>query len=86
MGRQFAGTLGFLALGTVVARGILHGADVQSALTAGSLCLIVFAAIGYVAGQLAQWIVDESVRAKFAAQIETGETKETANGTPNATP
>lgn len=74
MGRAFAGILGPLALVTVIARGLLHGAAVEATLTTGWLVLIAFAAIGYVIGELAGWTVDDSVRARFTAEMAVIET------------
>ncbi len=35
-----------------------------------TLCLMALAAVGYVVGNLAAWVVDESVRTKLADELE----------------
>lgn len=69
MGRVYAGILGPLALAAVLLRGLLHGGGVEAALLAAALALPMFAAIGYAAGSLAEWIVEQSVRGQFAARL-----------------
>jgi len=70
MGRKYAGIMGPLALITVVLRGLIEGGGVESTLKMACLSLLAFAAIGWVVGTLAGHIVDESVRARFDAEIE----------------
>ncbi len=67
--RIYAGILGPLALVTCVARGLLHGSGVESTLLSAWLSLLVFSAVGYVIGRLAEWIVDESVGAVVQAEL-----------------
>lgn len=67
MGRHYAGILGLLAFLTVVMRGLVHGAGAESTLLAAAIHLFLFAFVGYLVGQLAGWIVLDSVRAKLAA-------------------
>jgi hypothetical protein len=69
LGRVYAGILGPLALTAVLLRGLLHGDGAEAVLLAAALALPVFAAIGYAAGGLAEWIVEQSVRGQFAAQL-----------------
>jgi len=69
--RIYAGILGPLALLTCVARGMLHGSGVESTLLSAWLSLLVFSAVGYVIGRLAEWIVDESVGAVVQAGLAT---------------
>ncbi len=69
MARIYAGILGPLALLTCVARGMLHGSGVESTLLSAWFSLLVFSAIGYVIGRLAEWIVDESVGAVVQAEL-----------------
>jgi hypothetical protein len=66
---MYAGILGPLAFFTVIARGLLRAGDVQATLLTASISLFGFALLGYIAGQLAGWIVFDSVRAKVAAEI-----------------
>ncbi len=67
MGRHYAGILGLLAFLTVAMRGLVRGAGVESMLLAAVIHLFLFAFVGYLVGQLAGWIVLDSVRAKLAA-------------------
>ena len=76
MGRTFAGILGPLALVTVVARGFLDGGSVESTLQVGCACLFVFAAVGWILGKVAAYVVDESVKAAFDAEIAAAETEQ----------
>ena len=70
MGRHYAGILGLLAFFTATTRGVMGGAGVESTLLSAAIQLFVFAFVGYVVGQLAGWVVLDSVRAKVAAEIE----------------
>ena len=63
MGRAYAGVMGPLAFLTMLVRCLLKSVSVQATITQAVFCLFAFAAIGCVIGQLAGWIVDESVRA-----------------------
>ena len=67
MGRHYAGILGLLAFHTIVMRGLVHGAGVESTLIAAAFHLFLFAFVGYIVGQLAGWLVLDSVRANLAA-------------------
>lgn len=69
MGRTYAGVLGPLALVVVVVRCLRYGSGAESTMFGASLCLVGFAGIGYLAGRLAQWIVDESVRSRVEAEL-----------------
>ena len=73
MGRTYAGILGLTAFTTLVARGVLGGGSLESTLRMASGGLFVFAAIGFVAGHIAASIVSDSVRAKFAAELQAVE-------------
>ena len=69
MGRTYAGILGPLAFSTVLSRALISGSTSLVALQTATLCLFVFAAIGYVAGQIAQTIVSDVVRARFDEEL-----------------
>ena len=73
MGRIYAGILGPLAFAVVIVRGLIHGADAERTLQVASLTLIGFAVAGFAIGQLAQWIVDESVREKAEQELAAWE-------------
>ena len=68
MGRTYAGVLGTIAFAATVARGLFHGGGFQTTLTAAVACLIAFAAIGAIVGELAGWIVADSIRSNLAAE------------------
>lgn len=69
MGRAYAGILGPLACGIILARGILAGSGAEQTLWAASGGLFLFAALGYLAGLTADLIVRDSVRAQFRAAL-----------------
>ncbi|MCA9099799.1 MAG: hypothetical protein KDA63_01530 [Planctomycetales bacterium] len=69
MGRSYAGVLGPLAMVSVLVRGWLQSASTESTLLAGTGALFAFAAVGWVIGRVAQSIVDDSVRARIAAEL-----------------
>jgi len=70
MAKQFAGILGFLGLAVQIARGLVHGTDGATALQWGCVCMAAMAVIGGLLGAIAQQTVDESVRARFRAEVE----------------
>ncbi len=61
MGREFAGVLGMLAFSTVVARSFLVGAGFDGTVKLALMMMFVFAAVGYIAGSIAEQTVRESV-------------------------
>jgi hypothetical protein len=65
MGRSYAGILGPLAFALVMARGLAAGSGVEGTLLAASAGLFLFAAIGYLIGQTAEHLVNDSVRTQF---------------------
>jgi hypothetical protein len=69
MGRKYAGILGPLACATVVANGLLARHSATATILSASLCLFAFAAVGFVLGELAGWIVTDSMRARLAAEL-----------------
>lgn len=73
MGRTFAGILGPLAFLTITARGLLCGESADTLLWAAWLGLWIFAAIGGIAGWIASRTVEESVRARVAAELAAQE-------------
>jgi len=75
MGRAFAGTLGPLAFACVVARGLVAGSGVEGTLATASAALYVFAIIGYIVGQLADFLVNDSVRIQFQAAMAAWDAK-----------
>jgi len=77
MGRVYAGILGMVAFVTVLARGLIAGGGAESTLKFACLVLFGFAAMGWIIGSLAGWIVDESVQANFHKEIESSQTTQT---------
>ena len=82
MGRAYAGILGLVACGIILARGLFSRGGVEGTLLAASGGLFLFAAIGYLAGQTAQMLVENSVRTQFQAALTAYES--TTQTTPNA--
>jgi hypothetical protein len=69
MGRAYAGVMGPLAFLTVLVRCLLRTVSVETTIWQAVAGLFLFAAIGGLIGQLAGWIVDDSVRARLAEEI-----------------
>ena len=76
MGRSYAGILGPLAFATIVARGVVTGSGVEGTLAAASAALFLFAAIGYIVGQLGEVLVNESVRKQFQVAMAAWDEKQ----------
>ncbi len=62
-----------LLLGSVVARSLIEGGSVESALYAAPLALFAFAAIGYIIGSIAERTIVEAIEVKFHAQLRAEE-------------
>jgi hypothetical protein len=77
MGRAYAGILGPLVFALVCARGVLAGGGVEGTLLAATAALFVFAGIGYLAGQTADYLVRESVRTQFQTAMAAWEQNKT---------
>jgi hypothetical protein len=73
MGRAYAGILGLLSFGTVIARNLVDGGSVESAMIYATLALFVFAAIGFVVGVIAERIVVEAITTRFQTAYRTQE-------------
>ena len=71
MGRTYAGVLGLLAFGLILARGLLLGADADASLATACGGLFGFAAVGLVAGTLADRFTSEAVKARFEAALKS---------------
>ena len=69
MGRIYAGVLGPLAFCTVIVRGLRGAEGAESTLGSAAIALAVFSAAGYLIGQTAQWVVEESVQEKIEAEL-----------------
>lgn len=66
MGRKYAGILGWLAFAMLLFRGMLAGSFQPGLIWQACCGLLIFAAVGAVAGMLANRFVTESVLARFA--------------------
>ena len=73
MGRTYAGILGPLAFGVVIARCLAHGGSAASALQAAPVALFAFTFIGYIIGSIAERTIVEAIEAKFHAQLRADE-------------
>ncbi len=69
MGRSYAGILGLLAFATMVARGVLHSSSASSTCGAAAAMMFVFATIGYVVGRIAENVVTDALKARFANEM-----------------
>jgi hypothetical protein len=69
MGRIYAGILGPVAFATVLGRSLVDGGGVDSTVKIAMACLFTFAAIGYIAGRVADQIVHDSVRTRLEAEM-----------------
>jgi hypothetical protein len=74
MGRTYAGILGPLAFTTILARNLIAPSSVESTMMLATVCLFLFAGIGYLVGQVADSIVLEAVTAKFDKELHTRDT------------
>ncbi len=67
MGRKYAGILGWLAFALTLARGLVLGRLEPGLLWHAVAAMFVMAAVGWLAGTLAESLVAEAVRVRFAA-------------------
>ena len=77
---SYAGILGPLAMFAALARGLVHGTSTESMVMTAWICLVVFAVIGGIVGALGGWVVEQSVRATVASEIENLEQGNKATG------
>ena len=73
MGQAYAGVLGPLACVVTIARGTMAGHGLESTMLAACVGLFGFAALGFIAGQLANYLVGESVRWQFQEAMKSWE-------------
>jgi membrane protein YqaA with SNARE-associated domain len=69
MGRHYAGILGSLAFVAILLRSLLHGGGAETSIEQALWWMAGFAAIGFVVGQLAEWIVGDSVRSRLQIEL-----------------
>jgi len=67
--RIYAGVLGFLAMLVAIARGFVHGSQPDAIIGSACVCLWVFAAIGYLAGWIAQTTIEASVSTRVQQEL-----------------
>ncbi|MBW3596514.1 MAG: hypothetical protein KY475_04475 [Planctomycetes bacterium] len=72
MAARYAGVLGLVAFLASIARGAIDGQGL-AATPSACFALAVFAAIGAIAGKIAQTAVEESVHQNMKAEIEAFE-------------
>ncbi|HZL91561.1 MAG TPA: hypothetical protein VFB96_24540 [Pirellulaceae bacterium] len=65
MARSYAGVLGTLAFGMILVRGLIAGSGLECCVASACLALFCFAALGCIAGQLAERFTGESVRSRL---------------------
>ena len=70
MGRSYAGILGPLAGTLVLVRGAISGSGFEMTLMVACGAMFGFAAVGFIAGTLAESFIVEGVRQKFLAALE----------------
>ena len=73
MGRIYAGILGLVGFLTIIARGLINHSAAGSTMLYASGAMFIFAAIGWIAGTIAETTVAESVRRQFDEEVETNE-------------
>ncbi|GAA4424686.1 hypothetical protein [Bremerella cremea] len=76
MGRDYAGILASTAFVTVVMRGLITSGGIESILPTAIGAMFLFAAIGWLIGNAAARIVDESVRQRINAELDAMEQNE----------
>ncbi len=70
MSHSFAVSLGAIAMGLVVLRGAIRGGLADNVAMEAIVALLVFAAVGAVAGWIADYLVRDSLERKFRARVE----------------
>ena len=75
MGSRYAGVLGPLACLLMLIRGVLHGAGLDGTVWTAWLALLALAPVGFLIGQTAQWIVEDSVRSQIAQEATNQQVK-----------
>ncbi len=70
MGRDYAGILGTTAMVTVITRGLIMSGGLESILFAAIGAMFLFAGLGWLMGNAAARIVDESVRQRINAELD----------------
>lgn len=71
MGRIFAGTLGLLAFVTILARGLIHNSAGGRLMLHAAAAMFIFAALGWIAGRIAETTIVQAVRRQFDIEMES---------------
>jgi hypothetical protein len=71
VGRAYGGILGLLAFSTLLLRGICSAGGSESVLLQAWLGLVLFAALGLLAGSIAAWLIRRSVQDQLTAEAAT---------------
>ncbi len=69
MGRIYAGILGWVALVTLLARGLIHQSATGSVMLYATAAMFAVAAVGWIAGTIAETTIAESVRRQFDDEV-----------------
>lgn len=72
MAQEFAVRLASIAFATATLQGAITGADFQSTLKTALVVLAVFYGLGFLCGEIARRIVEESVAAGIEAAERNG--------------
>ncbi len=70
MGRAYAASLGCLALASCIMHGCAVSDLPEDILVRSISMLFIFAVIGWVVGQAAEWIVRQSLEMNYRARVE----------------
>jgi hypothetical protein len=71
--RTYAGILGSLAFGIIVARTLLDNGSAEAAMRQAPWVLSAFAIVGYGIGWIAERTIVEAIETRFRAQLRSGE-------------
>lgn len=80
MGRTYAGILGSVAFLTVLTRSLIGGGSADSTLPIAMVCLFAFSALGFLVGQLADFVVWDSIRSRFDREMGSHAQSEAPDG------
>ena len=78
MGRTYAGVLGTLAFATTIVRALIYSGGFGSTMATAIAHLIAFAVIGGMIGELAEWIVADSIRSSLRVETNSEPVKPTS--------
>jgi hypothetical protein len=80
MGRSYAGILGTLAGTLVLCRGAISGSGIEATMLVACGALFGFAALGFIAGTLAESFTAEGVRQKFLKALQEDQQRQQTAG------